>query len=120
MDVVRNIIQSEDGEIMYLFFLLCITMIADYVTGTIVAYINKEQNSKIGTNGILKKCLIFITTVVLMVCSVLIPTGNAFIIVTLFGLVGMQLQSIAENCKKVNLVEGTYLKVLYDLLQKRK
>lgn len=43
---------------------------ADYITGVIKAFINKNLNSEIGAKGLLKKCLIFIVLFV----SVLLDT----------------------------------------------
>lgn len=107
-----------DTKMTYMFLLLCLVMIIDWLTGTIVAYILKQQNSKIGINGILKKCLIFFVAIIIVCSSIVIPQIYFFTITMLFGLTIMQIQSIIENMEKVNLREAVFLKKLIEQIEK--
>lgn len=118
LSTIRHMVESDDGMLIYLFFLLTIAMVFDWLTGTITAYMLKKQSSKIGINGLLKKCLIFITAIMIILCSIIIPQGTLFTFAVLIGLILMQLQSILENLQKVNLKESFFLKKLIDLISK--
>ncbi|NLZ53119.1 MAG: phage holin family protein, partial [Thermoanaerobacteraceae bacterium] len=51
-------------------------IIIDYLTGLIVAFINKEVDSKIGFKGILKKTLILFALIVAVLLDRLINQGT--------------------------------------------
>lgn len=117
LEYLKHMVTTSDGQILFWFGMLTWCMILDWLTGTIIAYISKVANSKVGTNGILKKILVFLASLTLIICSIIIPQGETFIIATLIGLVVMQLQSIVENFTKVGLKEGDFLSKLIDLLK---
>lgn len=114
MDFLRHIIQSEDGKILYLLALIAITMIIDFVTGTIGAWVNKdiEFRSKEGINGILRKIASMLTLLIFVPVSVLIPNdvGVALMYTLYIGYLAFELKSILENLNRcgieIKLFEG--------------
>ncbi len=117
LEYLRHMASNCDGKITFLFILLTWSMMFDWLSGTIVAYINKEASSKIGINGILRKILIFLGTITILLCSVVIPESGMFVITTLIALLVMELQSINENFKKANIKETTIFNKLIDMLK---
>lgn len=118
LEYLRHMIDTSDGKILFLFILLNWCMILDWLSGTIVAYITKVADSKIGTYGILKKILVFLASLTLIFCSVIIPQGDLFIVGTLIGLIIMQLQSTVENFTRIDLKEGSFLTKVIKLFKK--
>lgn len=110
MEYIRHLIDTNDGKMMYLFIILNIAMIFDVISGVISAYLNKEQQSKLGINGLLRKSLIFMVTLLLLLGCALIPQGTAFVVMTLATLILMEVQSIIENIGKCKMSEYEFLK----------
>lgn len=110
MEYIRHLIETNDGKMMYLFIILNIAMIFDVISGVISAYLNKEQQSKLGINGLLRKSLIFMVTLLLLLGCALIPQGTAFVVMTLSTLILMEVQSIIENIGKCKMSEYEFLK----------
>lgn len=114
MDFLRHIIQSEDGKILYLLALIAITMIIDFITGAIGAWVNKdiEFRSKEGINGILRKIASMLTLLIFVPVSVLIPNdaGVALMYTLYIGYLAFELKSILENLNRcgieIKLFEG--------------
>lgn len=114
MDFLRHIIQTEDGKILYLLALIAITMIIDFITGAIGAWVNKdiEFKSKEGINGILRKIASMLTLLIFVPVSVLIPNdaGVALMYTLYIGYLAFELKSILENLNRcgieIKLFEG--------------
>lgn len=114
MDFLRMCIQSEDGKILYLLALIAITMIIDFITGTIGAWVSEdiEFRSKEGINGILRKIASMLALLIFVPVSVLIPNdaGVALMYTLYIGYLVFELKSILENLNRcgieVKLFEG--------------
>jgi len=85
-------------------------MIIDYVTGVIVAYINKEVDSKIGFRGICKKLLIMIVLIVAVLLDRLFSgQGWIFRTATCYFFIANEGISILENIAKCGIPLPTKL-----------
>lgn len=102
---LRNVIQTEDGLILYALALIVSMEIIDFLTGTIAAIANPdiEYKSKIGINGLLRKILGVLLLMILIPMSVLLPekTGFAFLYSIYLGYIAFTFQSLVENYRKL-------------------
>ena len=78
-------------------------IVADYATGVIVAFINREIDSKIGFRGILKKSLILIVLIVSVLLDRLLASEWTFRTVVCYFFIGNEGWSILENVGKAGL-----------------
>ena len=78
-------------------------IVIDYITGLIVAFINKEVDSKIGFKGILKKSLILIVLIVSVLLDRLLASEWTFRTVVCYFFIGNEGWSILENVGKAGL-----------------
>lgn len=120
-DFLKHIIESQDGQILFVLGLIAIAMIIDFFTGTLGAYINKdiEFKSKNGINGILRKIASITLMIFFIPMSVLLPddTGVILLYVLYIGYLGMELQSILENLAKMG-VEVTIFAKFVEMIKK--
>ena len=106
------------GDFDGLFKALLVLIIADYITGVIVAVVHKKLSSEIGAKGIAKKILMLIIVAVANVLDVQIIGGGA-------GLRNITIIFYAAN-EVISLLENTgalgvpYPKKLMDVLQQLK
>lgn len=116
MDFFRMCIQSEDGKILYLLALIAITMIIDFITGTIGAWVNKdiEFRSKEGINGILRKIASMLTLLIFVPVSVLIPNdaGVALMYTLYIGYLAFELKSILENLNRCGIEVKAFERII--------
>lgn len=84
-------------------------MVIDYITGVIVAYINKEVDSKVGFRGILKKSLILIILIVGVLLDRLIGNEWIFRTATCYFFIANEGISILENIAKCGIPLPTKL-----------
>ena len=79
-------------------------VIVDYITGIMVAIINRELSSEIGARGIFKKILIFILVGVAHIIDTrLIGDGSAIRTSVIFFYLSNEGISIIENSSKIGL-----------------
>ena len=101
----RNLIQTEDGLVLYALGLIVILEIVDFASGTFAAIANPEieYKSKIGINGLIRKILGVLLLMVLIPMSVLLPekTGFAFLYSIYLGYIAFTFQSLIENYRKL-------------------
>lgn len=104
---LKNLIDSQDGQILYILSLIAIAMIIDFFTGTIAAKINPSIDfvSKKGINGILRKLCSMIVMIFFVPVAVLLPndTGIALLYVTYLGYLLFEVTSVLENLKKMGI-----------------
>lgn len=78
-------------------------MVIDYITGVIVAYINKEVDSRVGFRGICRKLLIMIVLIVAVLLDRLFGQGWIFRTVTCYFFIANEGISILENIAKCGI-----------------
>lgn len=77
---------------------LAVLIAIDYITGIIKAYKQNNLTSKIGTDGILKKCAIFLVIIVAnIVDNTMLATGEAFRLIVIMFYISNESLSILEN-----------------------
>ena len=107
------------GPMDGLFIALILFVIIDYLTGVIVAILEKKLSSEIGFKGICKKVLIFILValaniidVYVMKCGAAVRTSVIFFYLANEGI------SILENVSKTGLPVPEKLRKILDQLNK--
>ena len=98
-------------------YALIIFVIVDYITGIMVAIINRELSSEIGARGIIKKILIFILVgIAHSIDSRLIGEGSVIRTAVIFFYLSNEGISIIENASRIGLpVPGKLKDVLAQL-----
>jgi len=85
-------------------YALIIFVIVDYITGIMVAIINKELSSEIGARGIFKKILIFILVgIAHIIDSRLIGEGSVIRTAVIFFYLSNEGISLIENSTRIGL-----------------
>lgn len=85
-------------------YALIIFIIVDYITGIMVAIINRELSSEIGARGIFKKILIFILVgIAHIIDSRLIGEGSVLRTAVIFFYLSNEGISIMENASRIGL-----------------
>lgn len=85
-------------------YALIIFVIVDYITGIMVAIINRELSSEIGARGIFKKILIFILVAIAhIIDSRLIGEGSVIRTAVIFFYLSNEGISIIENSTRIGL-----------------
>lgn len=98
--VVSFLIGKIDISIM----ILASFMIFDYLTGVIKAIKNKQLNSKIGFEGLLKKICIFIILIVANLLDLLLGNDNLmFRSIVIYFYISNEGISILENLCEMNV-----------------
>lgn len=83
---------------------LIIFMVADYATGLLRAYVNKEVSSDVGLKGIARKAVIFIVLIVAVSLDRLLGTGNwLFRTLVCYFYIANEGISLLENCSGLGL-----------------
>jgi len=102
------------------FMYALITFVAiDYITGFMVAVLEKKLSSEIGFRGIFKKVLIFLMVGIGNIIDVhLIKSGSAIRTAVLFFYVSNEGISIIENTAKIGLPIPQKLKDILEQLNK--
>lgn len=70
------------GDITGMMWALIAMIVLDYITGVIVASVNKTLSSKIGAKGIAKKVIILLIVAVAHIIDIVIGGGNTAVIMT--------------------------------------
>lgn len=99
----QGVIMASGGLVMYLFggwdiaFKVLVTLIAiDYITGVMVAMVNKNLSSQISIKGIFKKIAILTTVIVAVLIDRVMGT-EVLRMATIFCLAGNEGISLLEN-----------------------
>lgn len=91
----------------------------DYITGVMLAIVERKLSSEIGFRGIFKKVLIFVMVAVgHIVDSKIIGTGSAIRTAVIFFYASNEGISILENAAKLGLPIPEKLKVVLDQIKK--
>lgn len=94
-------------------------VIIDYITGLMVAVLEKKLSSDIGFRGIFKKILIFIMVGIANIIDIyLIKNGSAIRTATIFFYIANESISIFENTGKIGLPIPKKLKKALEQLNK--
>ncbi|GLB61728.1 phage holin family protein [Cytobacillus sp. NCCP-133] len=109
--VVQTVIAAVGGWLGWLLggidgflYALIIFVIVDYITGIMVAIINRELSSEIGARGIFKKILIFILVgIAHIIDSRLIGEGSVIRTAVIFFYLSNEGISIMENSTRIGL-----------------
>ena len=92
------------GEFDGLYKALLMLIIADYITGVIVAIVKKQLSSEVGAKGITKKILMLIVVAVANVLDVQIIGGGAGLRnITIIFYAANEVISLLENTGKLGL-----------------
>lgn len=92
------------GDFDGLFKALLVLIIADYITGVIVAVVRKKLSSEIGAKGIAKKILMLIIVAVANVLDVQIIGGGAGLRnITIIFYAANEIISLLENTGKLGV-----------------
>lgn len=106
------------GEFDGLYKALLALIIADYITGVIVAIVKKQLSSEVGAKGIAKKILMLIVVAVANVLDVQIIGGGAGLRnITIIFYAANEVISLLENTGKLGL---PYPPKLLDALEQLK
>ena len=106
------------GEFDGLYKALLMLIIADYITGVIVAVVKKQLSSEVGAKGIAKKILMLIVVAVANVLDVQIIGGGAGLRnTTIIFYAANEVISLLENTGKLGL---PYPPKLLDVLEQIK
>lgn len=106
------------GEFDGLYKALLVLIIADYITGVIVAIVKKQLSSEVGAKGIAKKILMLIVVAVANVLDVQIIGGGAGLRnITIIFYAANEVISLLENTGKLGL---PYPPKLLDVLEQVK
>ena len=103
----------------FMYALIAFVMI-DYITGIMVAVVERKISSEVGFRGIFKKVLIFIMVGIGNIIDIqLIGNGSAIRTAVIFFYISNEGISIVENTAKIGLpVPGKLLNVLEQLKSK--
>ena len=94
-------------------------VVIDYLTGIMVAILEKRLSSEVGFRGIFKKVLIFsLVAVAHIIDSQLIQTGSAIRTAVIFFYLSNEGISIIENTAKIGLPIPEKLKTVLEQLNK--
>lgn len=110
-NIIQTVIASIGAGIGYylggsdsFLYALIAFVIIDYITGLMVAVLEKKLSSEVGFRGIFKKVLIFILVGIANIVDVyLIKNGSAIRTAIIFFYVSNEGISIIENSAKVGL-----------------
>lgn len=94
-------------------------IVIDYLTGIMVAVLEKKLSSEVGFRGIFKKVLIFsLVAVAHIIDAELIKTGSAIRTAVIFFYLSNEGISILENTAKIGLPIPEKLKTVLEQLNK--
>ncbi len=94
-------------------------IVIDYLTGIMVAVLEKKLSSEVGFRGIFKKVLIFaLVAVAHIIDAEVIRTGSAIRTAVIFFYLSNEGISILENTAKIGLPIPAKLKIVLEQLNK--
>lgn len=96
---------TTEGKALYLLALLCLTMVLDFLLGSLAAWRDPSVKftSGRGIDGILRKLASILVLTLCIPVSALIPqgTGTFALIVLYLGYLVMELASVIENLERL-------------------
>lgn len=123
MDMIsffEKFVVDADSKAIYVLTLICVSMILDFLSGTLAAKISSEIEfkSKVGINGILRKIASIALLIFFIPLAPLIPggAGVGLLYVLYIGYLLMEIKSIFENYKKM----GNDISLFEDFINKIK
>lgn len=100
-NLLRHVIATEDGMILFLLGLNVVMETVDFLSGTLAAIINPDlkYTSRIGIRGLLRKIQGIMLLMVLIPMSVLLPkqTGVLFLYTIYIGYLLSTFKSLVKN-----------------------
>ena len=125
INTIQIVIAAVGGYIGYFLggidgflYALIAFVVIDYLTGIMVAVIEKKLSSEVGFKGIFKKVLIFsLVAVAHIIDSQLIHTGSAIRTAVIFFYLSNEGISIIENATKLRLPIPNKLKAVLEQLK---
>lgn len=100
-------------------YALVVFVVLDYLTGVMVAILERQLSSEIGARGIFKKVLIFsLVAVAHIIDSDIIETGSTIRTAVIFFYLSNEGISILENTAKIGLPIPAKLKTVLEKLNK--
>ena len=126
MKTIQIILTAIGGYIGYFLggwdgflYALVVVIVADYLSGCMVAIMEKKVSSEVGFRGIFKKILIFILVgIAYIIDSEIIKDGSAVRTATIFFYISNESISILENTAKIGLPIPQKLKDILEQLNK--
>lgn len=126
INVIQIVIAAVGGYIGYFLggldsflYALIAFVVIDYLTGIMVAVLEKKLSSEVGFRGIFKKVLIFsLVAVAHIIDAELIRTGSAIRTAVIFFYLSNEGISILENTAKIGLPIPSKLKTVLEQLNK--
>jgi toxin secretion/phage lysis holin len=126
INTIQIVIAAVGGYIGYFLggwdgflYALVAFVVIDYLTGIMVAILEKRLSSEVGFRGIFKKVLIFsLVAVGHIIDSQLIQTGSAIRTAVIFFYLSNEGISIIENTAKIGLPIPEKLKTVLEQLNK--
>ena len=126
INMIQIIVATIGGTIGYFLggldgflYALIAFVVIDYLTGIMVAVLERKLSSEVGFRGIFKKVLIFsLVAVGHIIDSQLIQTGNAIRTAVIFFYLSNEGISIIENTAKIGLPIPEKLKTVLKQLNK--
>lgn len=126
INTIQIVIAAVGGYVGYFLggldgflYALIAFVIIDYLTGIMVAVLEKKLSSEVGFRGIFKKILIFsLVAVAHIIDSQLIQTGSAIRTAVIFFYLSNEGISIIENTAKIGLPIPEKLKTVLKQLNK--
>ncbi len=99
-----GVIHESFSTVSLLFYALLIFMVLDYITGILVAIMQRRINSKIGFTGILKKVFIVVIFIMgLTIDTFIIGQGQAVTVVITSFYLGNEGFSVLENAERMKI-----------------
>lgn len=115
-EYMQQLVETQDGKILFVLALIAIAMTIDYFTGTLASRINPSEtpNSGKGINGILRKIASMVLMVFFIPVSVLIPShaGTAMLYTLYIGYLLMEILSLLENFERMGVEVDLFRKFL--------
>lgn len=126
INILQIIVAAIGGTIGYFLggldgflYALIAFVVIDYLTGIMVAVLERKLSSEVGFRGIFKKVLIFsLVAVAHIIDSQLIQTGSAIRTAVIFFYLSNEGISILENTAKIGLPIPQKLRTVLDQLNK--
>lgn len=126
INTIQIVIAAVGGYVGYFLggldgflYALIAFIVIDYLTGIMVAVLEKKLSSEVGFRGIFKKVLIFsLVAVAHIIDAELIRTGSAIRTAVIFFYLSNEGISILENTAKIGLPIPEKLKTVLEQLNK--
>lgn len=108
MEDIRSFVADEFGFLIYLYGIIILAMVVDFITGIGKASKSQELNSTKGKDGLLKKVTILLILFLTFLVSFVLPNNTGYVanVAVWFGFLGFEFVSIIENCYQMGINVG--------------